>query len=178
MTGILKAFLRFRQSSSGISSRYNETVISMIFESVNSTVNRSGGYPLSIEAICPLVEKYLKSENIAVMKKDLTNIITEILNFLIDDGRIDTYDEFMDEIDSELKKTIWPFISWLNDSSILDRLIEEIFNLLDNSDEYTSEGFAEKLSEMDDFKCLSFNELLEISDNAILKLEELYFLVD
>lgn len=178
MTGILKAFLQFRQFSKGIASRYSESVVTMIFESVNSILNRAAGYPLSVEAISPLVEKNLKNEHIAVMRRDLAGIIMEILNFLIDNAALDSYDKYIDEIDSELKKAIWPLISWLNDSSILDRLIEEIFNLLDNSEEYTPHRFAERLSAMDDFKRLSFYDLFVISDNALMKLEELNFLVD
>ena len=105
------------------------------------------------------------------------DIIIEILNFFIEEGELDIYENFFDNIDAELKKALWPSVSRLNDPEILDILIDEIFDELDNSDEYTSLGLAERLSKIEAFNQLSFNELIDIAERALLKLEDMSFLV-
>ena len=133
---------------------------------------------LTIEAIYPFVEDNLKANHIAVLKKDLTDIIIEILNFLIEDCNLTIYDSYFDDTDTELKKALWPYVSKLNDPEILDILIDEIFNELDQAVEYTAEDLADRLSKNRAFKNFTFNELFDISETALLKLEDLNFLVE
>jgi len=154
MTIKQRAFTKFWNSSQGVASRYNKKIVSIIFKSVNSLINNKEKLSLTVELIYPFVESHLKENHIAVLKNDLTDIIIEILNFLIEEGDVDIYESFFDDIDSELKKALWPSVSRLNDPGILDILIDEIFNEL------------------------SFNELVEISEKALLKLENMNFLVE
>ncbi len=171
-----RAFTRFQNSSKGVASRYNKKIISVIFKSINQILNNKERLSLTVEAIYPFVEDHLKENHIAVLKNDLTDIIIEILNFFIEEGDVDIYENFFDDIDAELKKALWPSVSRLNDPEILNILIDEIFNELDSAIEYTSEDLAERLSKIEAFRQLSYNELLDISERALMKLEHMNFL--
>jgi hypothetical protein len=178
MTIKQRAFTRFQNASKGVASRYNKKIVAVIFKSVNQILNNKERLSLTVEAIYPFVENHLKKNHIAVLKNDLTDIIIEVLNFFIDEGDVDIYENFFDDIDAELKKALWPAVSRLNDPSILDILIDEIFNELDSTTEYTSIDLAERLSRIEAFNQLSFNELIDISEKALLKLEHMNFLVE
>jgi len=178
MTIKQRAFTRFWNSSTGVASRYNKKVVSVIFKSVNYLLNSKDKLSLTVEVIYPYVENQLKENHIAVLKNDLSDIIIEILNFFIEECDLDIYDNFFNDIDAELKKALWPSVSKLNDPEILDLLIDEIFNELDSAIEYTAEDLAYRLSENEVFKQLSYNELLEISERALMKLENMNFLVE
>jgi len=173
-----RAFTRFRNSSQEVASRYNKKIVSIIFKSVSNILNNREKLSLTIELIYPVVEDQLKENHIAVLKNDLTDIIIEILNFFIEEGDVDVYENFFDDIDAELKKALWPSVSRLNDPVILDILIDEIFNELDSAIEYTAIDLAERLAESDIFNQLTFNELVEISEKALQKLENMNFLVE
>lgn len=173
-----RAFTRFINSSKGISSRYNKKIIFIIFKSVKEILNNRENFSLTVEVIYPYVEEHLKAINIAVLKNDLIDIIIEILNFFIEEGDVDIYESFFDDIDAELKKTLWPSVSRLNNPDILGILIDEIFNELDSAIEYTSIDLAERLAVIDALNQLSFNELVEISEKALQKLENMNFLVE
>ena len=178
MTIKQRAFTRFRNSSKGVASRYNHKIVSIIFKSVNTVLSGKDKPGLTVESIYPFVENHLKENHIAVLKNDLTDIIIEILNFLIEEGDIDIYENFFDDIDAELKKALWPSVSRLNNPGILDLLIDEIFNELDSTIEYTAHDLALRLSENDAFSALTFDELEDISERALLKLENMNFLVE
>lgn len=173
-----RAFTRFLNSSKGIASRYNKKIVSVIFKSINDLLGNKEKLSLTVEAIYPFVEEKLKENHIAVLKNDLVDIIIEILNFFIEEGDVDIYDNFFDDIDAELKKALWPSVSRLNDPGILDLLIDEIFNELDSAIEYTAEDLAVRLTQNEAFNQLSFNELVEISERALMKLENMNFLVE
>ena len=172
-----RAFTRFYNSSDGTASRYNKKIVSVVFKSVNHILNINEKSGLTVEEIYPAVETDLKEKHIAVLKNDLMDIIIEILNFFILEGELDIYENYFDNIDAELKKAIWPSVSRLNDPDILDLLVEEIFNELDSVSEYSSVGLAERLSESEAFSQLSYNELIDISEKALLKLEDMNFLI-
>jgi len=178
MTIKQRAFTRFQKFSTGIASRYNKKIVSIIFKSVKEILRSKDKLSLTVEAIYPFVEEHLKENHIAVLKNDLLDIIIEILNFLIVEGDVDIYENFFDDIDGELKKTLWPSVSRLNDPDILDLLIDEIFNELDKAIEITAVDLAERLSKIETFNRLSFNELVEISGKALFKLETMNFLVE
>jgi hypothetical protein len=178
MTIKQRAFTRFQNSSTETASRYNKRIVSVIFKSVNQILNSEKKLNLTVEAIFPYVEEHLKINHIAVFKNDLIDIIIEILNFFIEEGDVDIYEDFFDDIDTELKKAIWPSVSRLNDPVILDLLIDEIFNELDSAVEYTALDLAERLSKIETFNRLTFNELIDISERALLKLENMNFLVE
>jgi hypothetical protein len=178
MTIKQRSFTRFRNSAKGVSSRYNKQIVSIIFKSVNSILNNREKLSLTVELIYPYVEEQLKEKHIAVLKNDLSDIIIEILNFFIEEGDVDIYENFFDDIDAELKKALWPSVSRLNDPEILNLLIDEIFNELDSAMEYTSIDLAERLAGIDAFNQLSFNELVEIAEKALQKLENMNFLVE
>lgn len=178
MTDKKRAFTKFRNTSTGIASRYNKKIVSIIFKSVKRILHKGDSSTLTVEAIYPYVEEHLKKNHVAVFKNDLTDIIIEIINFFIEEGDTDVYENFFDDIVRELKKTIWPSVSKLNDPEILDILIDEIFNELDNAMEYTSIDLAERLSGIERLNGLSFNELIEIAERAMTKLENMNFLVE
>lgn len=178
MTIKQRAFTRFLNSSKGVASRYNKKIVSIIFKSVKSILNNRENLSLTVESIYPTVEEHLKTVHIAVLKNDLIDIIIEVINFFIEEGDVDIYESFFDDIDAELKKALWPSVSRLNDPAILDILIDEIFNELDSAIEYTSIDLAERLAGIDAFNQLSFNELVEISEKALQKLENMNFLVE
>lgn len=178
MTTGQRAFTRFRHTSKGVASRYNKKIVSVIFKCIDQILYSRDKSVLTVEAIYPIVENNLKVNHIALLRNDLTDIIIEILNFFIDDCDLKIYDNFFDDIDTELKKALWPPVSRLNNPEILDILIDEIFNELDQSIEYTAEDLAVRLSKNSVFKELSYNELLDISERALLKLEDLNFLVE
>jgi len=178
MTIKQRSFTRFQNSSKGVASHYNKKIISSIFKSVDQILNNKDSLSLTVEAIYPFVENHLKENHVAVLRNDLTDIIIEILNFFIEDGDVDIYENFFDDIDAELKRALWPSVSRLNDPGILDLLIDEIFNELDSAMEYTAEDLATRLSTIDAFKELSYNELADISEKALLKLENMNFLVE
>ena len=173
-----RPFTRFRNSSKGVSSGYNKQIVHVIFKSIDEILNNKDRNSLTVEAIYPFVEKQLNDNHLAVLKNDLIDIIIEILNFLIEDGDVDIYENFFDDIDSELKKAIWPPVSRLNDPQILDLLIDEIFNELDSAIEYTAQDLADRLSGNEAFSQLSYSELLEVSERALMKLENMNFLVE
>lgn len=173
-----RAFTRFLNASEGIASRYNKKIVSVIFKSINELLNNKEKLSLTVEAIYPFVEEQLNEKHIAVLKNDLIDIIIEILNFFIEEGDVDIYDSFFDDIDAELKKALWPSVSRLNDPGILNLLVDEIFNELDSAIEYTAEDLAVRLSQNEAFNQLSFNELVEISEKALMKLENMNFLVE
>lgn len=177
MTTRQRAFTRFRHTSKGVSSRYNKKIISVIFRCIDQVLYARDKSGLTVEAIYPIVEDNLKANHIALLRNDLTDIIIEILNFFIEDCDLTIYDNFFDDIDSELKKALWPPVSRLNNPEILDILIDEIFNELDHAIEYTAEELAYRLLKNSSFKELSFNELLDISERALVKLEDMNFLV-
>ena len=178
MTIKQRAFTRFQNSSKGVASHYNKKIVSVIFKSVNQILDNKKKLSLTVEAIYPFVENHLKDQHIAVLKNDLIDIIIEILNFFIEEGDVDVYENFFDDIDAELKKALWPSVSRLNDPEILDLLIDEIFNELDSAIEYTAIDLAERLSMIKAFNQLTFNELVDISERALLKLENMNFLVE
>lgn len=173
-----RAFTRFQNSSTGPASRYNKKIVLLIFRSVNRILDENKGNAMSIETIYPMVDEALKNSHIAVLKNDLAGIIIEILDFFVQEGDVDIFDAFFDDVETELKKALWPTVSRLNDPFILELLIEEIYNELDSKLNFTIVDLAEKLSENEMFKNLSFNELLEISEKALLKLEKMHFLVE
>jgi len=173
-----RLFTRFQNSATGISSRYNKKIVLIIFKSVNKILDENKGTAMSIEAIFPLVDEALKNSHIGVMKNDLAAIIIEVLDFFVQEGDVDIFDAFFNDVESELKKALWPSVSRLNDPFILDLLIEEIYNVLDSEMNFTIVDLAEKLSEIETLKVLSFNELLEISEKALHKLENMNFLVE
>ncbi len=173
-----RAFTRFQNSSKGPASRYNRKIVLMIFRSVNRILDKHKGTALSIEAISPLVEEDLNDSGIALMKNDLSAIITEILDFFVMEGDVDIFDAFFEDVEAGLKKALWPSVSRLNDPYILELLIEEIYNQLESRKNFTVADLAEGLSQIEAFKALSFNELLDISEKAVLKLEEMSYLVD
>lgn len=172
-----RPFTRFRNSSTGLAARYNRKIVLIIFKSINRILDENQGNALSIETIYPLVDEELKSSHIAVMKKDLAGLITEILDFFVQEGDVDIFDAFLDDVEIELKKTLWPLVSRLNNPYILEFLIDEIICELDSNINFTIMGLAVKLSEIETFRELSFNELLEISEKALLKLEKMNFLI-
>ena len=178
MTTKQRAFTRFRNSSTGIASRYNKKIVSSIFKYIDQVLSVRDKYGLTVEAIFPIVEDQLKTNHIALLRNDLTEIIIEILNFMIEDCDLKIYDTFFDDIDIELKKALWPSLSRFNNPEILDILVDEIFNELDQAIEYTAEDLAYRLLKNDTFKEISFNELLDISEIALLKLEDMHFIIE
>ncbi|HPS86725.1 MAG TPA: hypothetical protein PLY36_08270 [Spirochaetota bacterium] len=178
MTIKQRPFTKFQKSSKGVASRYNKTIVSVIFKSINQLLNNKEKLSLTVETIYPFVENQLKENHIAVLKNDLIDIIIEILNFFIEEGDVDIYDSFFDDIDAELKKALWPSVSRLNDPEILNLLIDEIFNELDSTIEYTAQDLADRLSLNEVFNQLSYIELVDISEKALMKLENMNFLVE
>lgn len=178
MTTGQRAFTRFRHSSRGISSRFNKKIVSDIFKCIDQLLSNRDNSILTVEAIYPVVENQLKLSHIALLKNDLTDIIIEILNFFIEDRDLNIYEDMFDDIETELKKAIWPSVSRLKDPGILDILIDEIFNELDNALEYTSENLASRFSKNSYLKELSYNELFNIAERALFKLEEMNFIVE
>ena len=173
-----RPFTKFRASSTGVASRYNREIVLTIFKSINGILDENRGNAMSVENIFPLVDDKLKSSHIAVMKKDMAGIITEILDFFVSEGDVDIFDTYLDDVEIELKKTLWPSVSRFNDPFILELLIDEIFAELDSNANFTVMDLAVKLSEVETFRNISFNELFEISEKAILKLEKMKFLVE
>jgi hypothetical protein len=173
-----RPFTRFRSLSKGQASRYNRQIVSVIFKSVKKTLEHNTGIALTVEAILPIVDETLKKDHIAVLKKDLVSIIIEVLDFFIEEGDIDIYDTFFEDVETELKKTLWPSVSKFNDPLILELLIDEIYNELDDKTNFTVMDLAERLNSAEALNILSFSELIEISEKALMKLEELHFIVN
>lgn len=176
MTIRQRAFTVFMNSSDGVASRYNRKIVSIIFKCVRELLKRKDHPVITVDSIYPYAENILKENHLALLKNDLNDIIIEIINFLIENGETDIYDNLLDEIDAELKKALWPDVSKVNNPEILNILIDEIFNELDSKNEYSTENLADRLAENGMFEKFSYNELLEISETALSKLEEMNFI--
>ncbi len=178
MTTKQRPFTRFYNCSTGTASRYNRKLVSLIFKTVTKVIELDENLNFTVENIYALVEKSLKQKHIALLKNDLIDIIIEILSFYIEEGEIDLYEDLFDDIESELKKALWPLVSKHNNPEILDLLIDEIYNELDSATEYTSIDLADRLSKIDSFSQFTYNELIDISEMALYKLENMDFLVE
>ncbi len=163
----------FYSINHGVCYCYDPSLIRIIFNEVRKISSERTAEFVPVENIYPLIKTFLNRKHLYLWKTDLERIIFEIISFLIREPDIENFDEVLQSIESDLKKTLWPVLQRINNPQLLNILVGDILLELKVGVVYTAKEYTEKVYNCGAYESLYYYELNDIIDSVFAKLNEM-----